>query len=133
MNAKPILTILLIRVLDKTVNFSVLPSEKHEKNENLEDRKNAMFTRKLKKVISCFQIDFFSLLFFSVFLQCYLCLYLCFLCFFYYFPFALLPVIGATKRQRAHINKASNINKILTMTSWRNQYMTPYWIFWKMI
>ena len=126
MNAKPILTILLIRVLDKTVNFSVLPSEKHEKNENLEDRKNAMFTRKLKKVISCFQIDFFSLLFFSVFLQCYLCLYLCFLCFFYYFPFALLPVIGATKRQRAHINKASNINKILTMTSWRNQYMTPY-------
>ena len=126
MNAKPILTILLFRVLDKTVNFSVLPSEKHEKNENLEDRKNAMFTRKLKKVISCFQIDFFSLLFFSVFLQCYLCLYLCFLCFFYYFPFALLPVIGATKRQRAHINKASNINKILTMTSWRNQYMTPY-------
>ena len=39
MNAKPILTILLFRVLDKTVNFSVLPSEKHEKNENLEDRK----------------------------------------------------------------------------------------------
>ena len=35
------------------------------------------------------------------------------------------PVIGTTKRQRTHINKASNINRIITMTSWRNQ-VTPY-------
>ena len=67
-------------------------------------------------------MKFFSLLFFSVFLLCYLCLYLCLLFFFYYFSFALLIVIGTAKQQRAHIIKASNINNIITITSWRNQH-----------
>ena len=40
---------------------------------------------------------FFSLLFFCV----------------YYFSFALLTTVRTTKWQRAHINKASNINKIM--------------------
>ena len=62
-----------------------------------------MFIRQFKKAISCFKIEVFSLLFFSVFLLCYLCLYLCLLCFFYYFLFALLTVIGTTKWQIGHI------------------------------
>ena len=78
---------------------------------------NFVFIRKFKKAISCFQIDFFFY-------------FLCFFCV-HFFSFALLTIIRTTKQQRTYINKASNINKVITMTLWQNQGMTPYWIFRK--
>ena len=45
------------------------------------------------------------------------------LCFFsaYYSSFALLTIIMTTKWQSTHINKTSNINKLITISSWRTQ------------
>ena len=75
--------------------------------------------RKFKKAISCFQIEIFFY-------------FLCFFCV-HFFSFALLTIIRTTKRQRTHINKASNINKVITMRLWQNQDMTTYLIFRKKI
>ena len=44
----------------------------------------------------------------------------------HYFSFTILTIIRAIKWQSAHINKTSNINKIITVTSSRNQDMTPH-------
>ena len=66
---------------------------------------NVMFIRKFKKPISCFQIEVYSLLFFSVFLPSSLV------------SFALLIIIRRKKKQRTHVNKAANISKIKTMKS----------------
>ena len=57
--------------------------------------------RKSKKAISCFQIEFFFLVFFSLCFFCINC-----------FSFTLLTIIGTAKWQRTCINKVSNINKI---------------------
>ena len=62
---------------------------------------NVMFLRKLKKLMLCFHIEIFSLVFFSVFPLC------------HYFLFALLTIIRITKGQRTHNNEAPNINKII--------------------
>ena len=67
---------------------------------------NVMALRKFKRPISGFQIEVFSLLFFSLCLFCV-----------HYFSFTLLTIITATKRQRTRINKAPNINKIITVSS----------------
>ena len=61
-----------------------------------------LFLNKFKKPILCFQAEFFFLVFFSV---CFLCVH--------FFTFTLLFIIRATKEQSTHINKASNINKII--------------------
>ena len=76
---------------------------------------NLMFLRKFKKPISCFHNEVFSFLSFS---PCFLSAY--------YFSFALLTIIRATKWQSKHINKTSNINKVITISSWRNQDKMPY-------
>ena len=76
---------------------------------------NAMFIRKLKKAISCFQIEVFFLVTFLCLSSVLSASLSVFLCFFYYFSFALLTVIGTAKR--AHIIKASKISDIITMTS----------------
>ena len=55
----------------------------------------------LRNYYRVFKLKFFSL-FFS----------LCFFCV-HYFSFAILTIIRTTNWQRAHINKASNINKII--------------------
>ena len=75
---------------------------------------NAIFIRKSKKVISCFQIEVFLLVIF--------------LCVSSVFPsfMALFTIIRTKMRLRVHINKVSNINKIITIISWRTQGMTPY-------
>ena len=84
---------------------------------------NVMFLRKFERPISGFQSEVFSLLFFSL---CSFCVH--------YFSFSLLFIIRpGTKWQRTRINKASNINKIITMPSWRNEDKRPYWIFRKII
>ena len=44
----------------------------------------------------------------------------------HYFSFTILTIIRAIKWQSAHINKTSNINKIITVTSSRNQDMKPH-------
>ena len=57
-----------------------------------------------------FKLKFFSLLF-SVYFFCV-----------HYFSLALLTIIRTTKRQRTHLNKDSNINKIIyfvIMKSWQ--------------
>ena len=84
---------------------------------------DALVLRKFKKPILCFEIEISS--FCSLF----------FLCFFHvhYFLFTLLTIIGATKQKSAHINNVPDINKITTITSWRNQDMTPYSNFRKII
>ena len=68
---------------------------------------NVMFLRKFKKPISrwSFFLSYFSLYFFSV----------------YYFSFALLTIIMRTKWQSKRINMTSNINKLITISSWQNQ------------
>ena len=74
---------------------------------------NAMFIRKFKKAISCFQIE----VFFPV-------IFLCVSSIFYsHFSLSLEQQSGIE-----HISNRSNINNNITMTSWRNQGMTPYWI-----
>ena len=76
---------------------------------------NVMFIWKFKKAISCFQIEvFFFVSFFSVFPVCSL-------------------FLNRTFEQQGHINKVSDINKFVTMTSCPNQDMTPYWIFQKIL
>ena len=62
---------------------------------------NVTFLWKFKKPISCFKLKFFSL----VFSLCFFCLH--------YFSFALLTITRTTTWQRTHINKGSNINKII--------------------
>ena len=59
------------------------------------------FYEVLRNYYRVFKLKFFSL-FFS----------LCFFCV-HYFSFAILTIIRTTNWQRAHINKASNINKII--------------------
>ena len=73
---------------------------------------NVIFLRNFKKPISCFEFFafFFSLCFFSV----------------YYFSFALLTIISTTKWQSAHIKKTSNINKLITISSWQNKDKMPH-------
>ena len=69
-----------------------------------------MFLRKLKKKKMRYQTEvFLFLLFFSVCLRCSL------------ISFALLTIIRTTKQQGTQISKASNINKITFMSSWRNE------------
>ena len=67
---------------------------------------NVMFLRKFKRAILGFEIEVFP---FGLFSLCFFCIH--------YFSFALLTIIRATQRQRIRINKASNINKITTMSS----------------
>ena len=86
-------------------------------DKNLESRKN------FKKKIQESNIVFSNWNFFY---------FLCFFCV-HFFSFALLTIIRITKRQRTHINKASNINKVITMRLWQNQDMTTYLIFRKKI
>ena len=62
---------------------------------------NVMFLRKFKKPMSCFQIKVFFIVFFLYFF----CVH--------YFLFALLIFIRTTKWQKAHINIASNIYKVI--------------------
>ena len=76
-----------------------------------------MFLRKIKKPISMFEV--FSLVFF---------LFFCVL----FFSFVISTIIRTRKRQRAHFNNASNVNKIIIMTSWRNLDITTYLIFPKL-
>ena len=61
-----------------------------------------MVLRKFKEPILCFQIEVFFLILLSLRFFCVHC-----------FPFALLIIIRTTKRLRTHINKASNISKII--------------------
>ena len=80
------------------------------------------------------KLKFFSSSFFPMFLLCYLCLYpvsFVFLLLFFIHTFDCHWNNKAANK--AHIIKASNINNIITMTSWWNQDMTPYWIFRKII
>ena len=86
-------------------------------NKNLESRNNFKFC--VYKKIQESNIVFSNWFFFY---------FLCFFCV-HFFSFALLTIIRTTKRQRTYINKASNINKLITMALWQNQGMTPYWIF----
>ena len=83
---------------------------------------NFMFLRKLKKKKIALSNWRFFLSFFS----------LCFFCV-HYFSFALLTIIRTTKQQGTQISTASNINKIIFMSSWRNQDETLYWFIWKII
>ena len=80
--------------------------------------KNCYDSSALKKY-RVLKLKFFSLFFF--------------LCFFgvHYFSFALLTIIRTTKWQRTHINKASNINKIINYDHeiMTKSSVTPYWIF----
>ena len=69
-----------------------------------------MFPRKIKKPIPKFKFFF---------------LFFCFFCV-QFFSFVILTIIRTRKQQRAHFNNASNVNKIITMISWRNQKMIPY-------
>ena len=78
---------------------------------------SVMFLRKIKKPISMFEV--FSLVFF---------LFFCVL----FFSFVISTIIRTRKRQRAHFNNASNVNKIITMTSWRNLDKITYLIFPKL-
>ena len=71
-------------------------------NKISEGRKNyECSVRKFEKLILCFQIKVFLI----VFSQCFFCVH--------YFSFALFTIIRTTKRQRIHISKASNSNKII--------------------
>ena len=81
---------------------------------------NVMFIENSRKICRFFKLKFFS---------CYFSL--CFFCV-HYLSFTLLTIIITTKGQRTHVNKVSNINKIINITSWRNQDKTPYWIFRKL-
>ena len=83
-----------------------------ENYKTLEDRKNCecYVSRKIQEinfVLSKWSLflSFSSLYFFKV----------------YYFSFAFLIINSTTKWQRTHINKTSNINKLITISSWRNQ------------
>ena len=79
---------------------------------------SVMFLRKIKKPISMLEV--FSLVFFfysSVF---------------FFFSFVILTIIRTRKRQRAHFNNASNVNRTITMTSWRNRDIITYLIFPKL-
>ena len=81
---------------------------------------NATFIRK-QYLVS--KLKFFCLLFFSLFLLCYLCLYLCLLCFFYYFSFAVLTVIGTIKRQIGHYESLFPlVTHNITFALFRNLY-----------
>ena len=80
----------------------------------------------VSKKIQETNIGFSNWSFFLVFFS------LCFSCA-YHFSFLLLTNIRGTKRQKTRINKASNINKIITMSSWRNQDKRPYGIFRRII
>ena len=62
---------------------------------------NVMFQRKFEKPISIVQIKVFCIV-----------VFLCFFCA-HYCSFALLAIIKTAKWQRTHINKASNINKMI--------------------
>ena len=75
---------------------------------------SVMFLRKIKKPISMFEV--FSLVLFF-FLSQFFCIYL--------FSFVILTIIRTRKRQRTYFNNVSNINKIITMTSWRNRDIMP--------
>ena len=97
-------------------------SESWQENyKTLEDRKicECYVSKKIQETNFVFSkwgffLSFFSLCFFSV----------------YYFSLALLTIIRTTtKWQSAHINKTSNINELITISSWRNQDKMSYWIF----
>ena len=74
---------------------------------------SVMFLRKIKKPISMFQV--FSLAFFFFLFFCV-----------HFFSFVILTIIRTRKRQRTHFNNASNVNKIITMISWRNRDIMTY-------
>ena len=79
---------------------------------------SVMFLRKIKKPISMLEV--FSLVFFFNSSM------------FFFFSFVILTIIRTRKRQRAHFNNASNVNKTITMTSWRNRDIITYLIFPKL-
>ena len=81
---------------------------------------SVMFLRKIKKPIPMFEVFFFP------------CFFSILLCSFFFFSFEILTIIRTRKRQRAHFNNASNVNKIITMTSWRNLDKITYSIFPKL-
>ena len=58
------------------------------------------------------------------------CFFSIFLCSF--FSFVISTIIRTRKWQRAHFNNASNVNKTITMTSWRNRDIITYLIFPKL-
>ena len=83
-----------------------------ENYQTLEDRKNCQcyISIKIQKSNFVFSkwrffLSFLSLYFFSV----------------YYFSFALLTIIMRTKWQSKRINMTSNINKLITISSWQNK------------
>ena len=75
---------------------------------------SVIFQRKIKKPISMFEV--FSLVFF---------LFFC-VRFFFFFSFVIVKAAEYT------LQYASNENKIITMTSWRNRDIMLYWIFPKL-
>ena len=75
---------------------------------------SVIFQRKIKKPISMFEV--FSLVFFSILLCS----------FFFFFSFVIVKAAEYT------LQYASNENKIITMTSWRNRDIMLYWIFPKL-
>ena len=79
---------------------------------------SVMFLRKIKKRISMFEV--FSFVFFFSILLC------------SFFSFVILTIIRTRKRQRTYFNNASNVNKIITVISWRNRDIMTYWIFPKL-
>ena len=91
-------------------------------NKNLEDRKNCecYVYRKFKKNMSCFQIEVFFVLFFSVFLLCSL------------FIIHTFDYHYNNKGAEDTCQQGVKINKTINITSWRNQDKTPYWIFRKL-
>ena len=96
-------------------SFRVIWLKNHDKN--LEGHKNCecYVSKKIQENNFVFSNCFFFLSFFFFFFSCA-----------HYFFFAFLTIIRTTKRQRTHVNKASKINKIITMSSWRNQDKKPY-------
>ena len=59
------------------------------------------------------------------------CFFFLFFCT-YFFSFVILTFIRTRKRQRTHFNNAWNVNKIITMISWRIRDIMTYWIFPKL-
>ena len=97
------------------------PESWQENYKSLEDRKicECYVSKKIQETNFAFSkwsffLSFFSLCFFSV----------------YYFSFGLLTLSFVW--QNTHIKKTSNINELITISSWRNQDKMPYWIFRKM-
>ena len=102
------------------VRGSVLTVDKVIITKNLKGCKNSEWhvSKKIQKTNVGFS-NWSFLLFLSLFLLYSL---------FFIFTF---DYYRAIKRQRTRINKASNISKIITMSSWRNHDKRRYWIFWK--